>query len=110
MHKQCIVRGVAKTKRVRAVRSVTLNPDGVRKLLEVGAARPVAETNLSRVIDDAIAGYVAAHWQAAPIAGDGGSAARRGASNARALGLGPGSKLSAEGVQRMRASNKRKAK
>ena len=51
------------TKRVRAVRSVTLNPDGVRRLLEVGEARAVPETNLSRLIDDAISAYVAAHWK-----------------------------------------------
>ena len=53
--------GMAKSKRIRQKRNLTLNPDGVKKLLAVGAARPVKETNLSRLVDDAIAEYVARH-------------------------------------------------
>ena len=52
---------MAKTKRVRLVRSVTLNPEGVEQLIRVGKSRPVPETNLSRLIDDAIAEYVEQH-------------------------------------------------
>ena len=51
------------THRVGTVRSVTLNPEGVAKLLEVGATRAVPESSLSRLIDEAIAAYVAQHWK-----------------------------------------------
>jgi hypothetical protein len=52
---------MAEPKRIREKKNLTLNPDGVKKLLAVGAARPVKETNLSRLVDDAIAEYVARH-------------------------------------------------
>jgi hypothetical protein len=48
------------------LRNLTLNPEGVDKLMEVGAARPVPETNLSRLVDEAIAEYVARHFQGGP--------------------------------------------
>jgi hypothetical protein len=52
---------MADKKRPRKPRNLTLNPDGVEKLLAIGAARPVPETNLSRLVDDAIADYVVKH-------------------------------------------------
>jgi hypothetical protein len=56
-------------KRIRAKRNLTLNPDGVKKLLEVGASLPVPETNLSRLVDDAIAEYVARHLAGGHVGG-----------------------------------------
>jgi hypothetical protein len=47
--------------RLRKSRNMTLNPAGVEKILEVGAAMPVPETNLSRLVDRAIAEFVAKH-------------------------------------------------
>lgn len=52
---------MSERKRPRKPRNLTLNPDGVEKLLAIGAARPVPEANLSRLVDDAIAEYVRFH-------------------------------------------------
>lgn len=58
-------RSMAEPRRIRTKRNLTLNPDGVARLMEVGAARAVPETNLSRLVDDAIADYVERNWKPA---------------------------------------------
>jgi hypothetical protein len=50
---------MAKEKRHRAKRNLTLNPDGVDKLFAIGKALPVPEENLSRLVDMAISKFVA---------------------------------------------------
>ena len=52
---------MAEKKRTGKPRKLTLDPDAAKKLLAVGAARPVKETNLSRLVGDAVAEYVARH-------------------------------------------------
>jgi hypothetical protein len=44
--------------RLRKKRNLTLNPDGVAKLLQYGASQPVPETNLSRLIDMTIVDFL----------------------------------------------------
>jgi hypothetical protein len=46
--------------RIRKVRSVTLNPELVRRLMIVGEKE--GETNLSRLLDAAASEYVRARW------------------------------------------------
>ncbi|MDB5295526.1 MAG: hypothetical protein JWO31_1509 [Phycisphaerales bacterium] len=55
--------------RVRKPRNLTLNPGGIEKLVQVGAAQAVPESNLSRLVDAAIADYVRRHWRAEMAAG-----------------------------------------
>jgi hypothetical protein len=49
---------MAEKKRIREKRNLTLNPDGVSKLMAIGKSLPVPETNLSRLVDAAIAEFV----------------------------------------------------
>ena len=103
---------MAEKKHPRKPRGLTLNPEAVEKLLEVGAARPVPETNLSRLLDEAIVEYVARHIRGGPV--EGAVMTRRDpyadrAAVAESLGLGTGvAKLPPQVRKGNRAGGKRK--
>ena len=103
---------MAEPKRIRSKRNLTLNPDGVRKLLEAGAARSVAETNLSRLVDDAIAEYVERHGGAGPTGSvaEAAPVRRTAASKVQKLAPPPGKPLSAAARRTMREFDQRKRK
>ena len=96
----------------KLLRNLTLSPEVVDKLMEAGAARPVPETDLSRLVDEAIAEYVARHLRGG--AAEGAVMTRRDpyadrAAVAQSLGLGTGvAKLPPQERKSNRAGGKRK--
>jgi hypothetical protein len=48
-------------RRIRLKYNLTPDPDGIDRLIELGKARPFPETNLSRLVDQAIMEYVERH-------------------------------------------------
>lgn len=59
----CMLGGMVEVNRIRKPRMVTLNPELVAKLLQVGAASPSGESNLSRLIDAAMEDYIRVRWK-----------------------------------------------
>lgn len=60
---RCTLEGMVEPNRIRKKKNLTLNPDGVARLMEIGAASHVPEKNLSRLVDVAIAEYVKRNWK-----------------------------------------------
>ncbi len=52
----------APPRRIRPAVTLTVEQLALDRLREVGAARPVPERNLSRLVGDAISYYLGNHW------------------------------------------------